>query len=114
MDDIGTQPVYRLTMADEIRANASDITELTLGKIDLGMNASDSLIDNETYEMKQAEYFINNLKPKTTALPDIRYDETEDWFLHPRDKNGFMHLSWKHDSPDINSIKISGGKIKIS
>ena len=114
MDDIGTQPVYRLTMADEIRANASDITELTLGKIDLGMNASDSLIDNETYEMKQTEYFINNLKPKTTALPDIRYDETEDWFLHPRDKNGFMHLSWKHDSPDINSIKISGGKIKIS
>lgn len=114
MDDIGTQPVYRLTMADEIRANASDITELTLGKIDLGMNASDSLIDNETYEMKQTEYFINNLKPKTTALPDIRYDETEDWFLHPRDKNGFMHLSWKHDSPDINSIKISGGKMKIS
>ena len=114
MDDIGTQPVYRLTMADEIRANASDITELTLGKIDLGMNASDSLIDNETYEMKQTEYFINNLKPKTTALPDIRYDETEDWFLHPRDKNGFMHLSWKHDSLDINSIKISGGKMKIS
>ena len=114
MDDISTQPVYRITMSEELNANSTDINELTLRTLKIETDKSNTLIDNETLEMKQAEYFINAITPQTTAEPIIRYDESEDWFLYPRDKDGFMHLSWKEDAQQINTIKISGGKMKIS
>lgn len=114
MDDIATQPVYRLTMTDEVNAKADEIREMTMGKMDLGMGRPSGLIDNEKLEMAEAETFMDLMKPVTTARPKLKYDETEEWLMYPRDKDGFMHLSWRNKQKDITSLTVSGGKMKVS
>ena len=114
MDDIGTQPVYRLTMNDELNAKADEIRDITMGKMDLDMGKPSGLIDNEKLEMAETETFMDLMKPVTTAKPKIKYDETEDWLMYPRDKDGFMHLSWKKNQKDITTLMVSGGKMRVS
>lgn len=114
MDDIGTSPVYRLTMLDEVNAKADEIHDITMTKMDLDLGKPNGLIEDEQLEMIETETFIDLMSPTTTAKPSLKYDETEEWFMHPRDKDGFMHLTWKKDQKDINILKVSGGKMKIS
>lgn len=117
MDDISTDPVYRLTMLDEIAANNADnINEVTASEMKIELGAPRGRIEEDDLNLKETEKFINQIHedPKPIEL-GIRYDQTDEWFMHPRDKDGFMHLQWRNDShKDINRLTVSGGKMRVS
>ena len=97
MDDINQDtPVYRVSMLEEEEAAATNIMDT----INLVSRRRAKDIDDMTYMMDQFEFkesdssqAVSHSLAPVTKMPDLRYDETDEWHMIPRGEDGFIHLN---------------------
>ena len=119
MDDINKEPVYRLSMLDDIVSQTEDtikeienVTRRNIGNINV-MSFVDTGDSDVTAMRRASEEIKIATVPVTPPSIIEEANNFADWETAPREDDGFVHLIYTKDDP-VYSVRMNSSEVSFS